>query len=208
MIADYAANAVDMALLNLESRPAPAGAAHVELFLAAVSGRGVSLTQPGNAPRIWVLVSDKAGDNAQVDAVVDPSGAAYPVSKLFISVNQRVTGRNYELARDHAVEIHTAEHTARSQLHVRGDRIAMIFQDPMMTLNPVLRVDTQMIEAIHAHADVSRAAPHDVRRLDSSRPVYRPRLATEHPRLTQAHGADHAPVTAGHHPRRVQEPAR
>ncbi len=41
---------------------------------------------------------------------------------------------------------------------VRGDRIAMIFQDPMMTLNPVLRVDTQMIEAIRAHADVSRAA--------------------------------------------------
>jgi len=41
---------------------------------------------------------------------------------------------------------------------IRGDRIAMIFQDPMMTLNPVLRVDTQMIEAIQAHADVSRAA--------------------------------------------------
>ena len=53
------------------ARPAPAGAAHVGLFLAAVSGRGVSLTQPGNAPRIWVLVSDKAGDNAQVDAVVE-----------------------------------------------------------------------------------------------------------------------------------------
>jgi peptide/nickel transport system ATP-binding protein len=41
---------------------------------------------------------------------------------------------------------------------VRGNRIAMIFQDPMMTLNPVLRVDTQMIEAIQAHASVSRAA--------------------------------------------------
>ncbi len=34
---------------------------------------------------------------------------------------------------------------------LRGNRIAMIFQDPMMTLNPVLRVDTQMIEAIQAH---------------------------------------------------------
>ena len=41
---------------------------------------------------------------------------------------------------------------------LRGSRIAMIFQDPMMTLNPVLRIDTQMVEAIRAHADVSRDA--------------------------------------------------
>ncbi len=34
---------------------------------------------------------------------------------------------------------------------VRGAKIAMIFQDPMMTLNPVLRIDTQMIEALQAH---------------------------------------------------------
>jgi peptide/nickel transport system ATP-binding protein len=40
----------------------------------------------------------------------------------------------------------------------RGRKIAMIFQDPMMTLNPVLRVDTQMIEAIQAHVDIPRAA--------------------------------------------------
>ncbi len=37
---------------------------------------------------------------------------------------------------------------------LRGNRIAMIFQDPMMTLNPVLRIDTQMTEAIRAHRDV------------------------------------------------------
>ena len=34
---------------------------------------------------------------------------------------------------------------------LRGNRIAMIFQDPMMTLNPVLRIDTQMIETVRAH---------------------------------------------------------
>ncbi len=34
---------------------------------------------------------------------------------------------------------------------LRGSRLAMIFQDPMMTLNPVLRIDTQMIEAVKAH---------------------------------------------------------
>ena len=40
---------------------------------------------------------------------------------------------------------------------LRGNRIAMIFQDPMMTLNPVLRIDTQMIEAVRAHRSVSAA---------------------------------------------------
>ena len=41
---------------------------------------------------------------------------------------------------------------------VRGNRVAMIFQDPMMTLNPVLRIDTQMVEAVRAHHDVSHEA--------------------------------------------------
>jgi len=40
---------------------------------------------------------------------------------------------------------------------LRGHRIAMVFQDPMMTLNPVLRIDTQMVEAVLAHHAVSRA---------------------------------------------------
>jgi peptide/nickel transport system ATP-binding protein len=40
---------------------------------------------------------------------------------------------------------------------LRGNRIAMIFQDPMMTLNPVLRIDTQMIETVQAHEKVSEA---------------------------------------------------
>ena len=40
---------------------------------------------------------------------------------------------------------------------LRGNRIAMIFQDPMMTLNPVLRIETQMVEAVRAHVDVSEA---------------------------------------------------
>ncbi|MEP7063406.1 MAG: ABC transporter ATP-binding protein [Betaproteobacteria bacterium] len=44
--------------------------------------------------------------------------------------------------------------SAEGMRALRGDRLAMIFQDPMMTLNPVLRVDRQMTEAILAHANV------------------------------------------------------
>jgi peptide/nickel transport system ATP-binding protein len=41
---------------------------------------------------------------------------------------------------------------------IRGARIAMVFQDPMMTLNPVLRIDTQMVEAVRAHQNMDADA--------------------------------------------------
>ncbi|WP_396922266.1 ABC transporter ATP-binding protein [Mycolicibacterium sp.] len=40
---------------------------------------------------------------------------------------------------------------------VRGEHIAMIFQDPMTSLNPVYRVGDQIIEMIRAHRDISKA---------------------------------------------------
>jgi peptide/nickel transport system ATP-binding protein len=48
--------------------------------------------------------------------------------------------------------------SAEEMRRIRGNRIAMIFQDPIATLNPVLRIDTQMIEAILAHESTSHAA--------------------------------------------------
>lgn len=39
--------------------------------------------------------------------------------------------------------------------HIQGNRIAMVFQDPMMTLNPVLRISEQMIEALQAHEKIN-----------------------------------------------------
>lgn len=39
---------------------------------------------------------------------------------------------------------------------IRGNRIAMIFQDPMVTLNPVLTIGQQMVETLQAHRRLSR----------------------------------------------------
>jgi peptide/nickel transport system ATP-binding protein len=47
--------------------------------------------------------------------------------------------------------------TEADMRRVRGDRVAMIFQEPMTSLNPVLSIGTQLAEAIRAHQDVSRA---------------------------------------------------
>ncbi|SHO55148.1 ABC transporter ATP-binding protein [Vibrio quintilis] len=38
---------------------------------------------------------------------------------------------------------------------IRGHRIAMIFQDMMMSLNPVLTIGDQMVEAIRSHSKIS-----------------------------------------------------
>ena len=57
-----------------------------------------------------------------------------------------------------AIRFRGEELVGRSEAELRGMRgrdIAMVFQDPMMTLNPVLRIDTQVVEAITAHERVS-----------------------------------------------------
>jgi peptide/nickel transport system ATP-binding protein len=39
---------------------------------------------------------------------------------------------------------------------IRGDDLAMIFQDPMTSLNPVHRIGHQLVEAVQLHRDVSK----------------------------------------------------
>jgi peptide/nickel transport system ATP-binding protein len=78
------------------------------------------------------------------------SMTGYSIMGLIDAPGRIVSGRISLEGRD----IATLDAEGRRRL--RGTKMAMIFQDPMMTLNPVLRIDTQMIEAILAHEKVSR----------------------------------------------------
>ncbi|MSP49536.1 MAG: ABC transporter ATP-binding protein [Alphaproteobacteria bacterium] len=102
---------------------------------------GVDLTiAPG---RVLGLVgesgSGKSVTGLSVLGLIDPPGRIVEGSVRL--EGQELVGLNREAAR-----------------RVRGRKIAMIFQDPMMTLNPVLRVDTQMFMALRAHEPVPKDA--------------------------------------------------
>ena len=81
--------------------------------------------------------SGKSVTGFSILGLVDPPGRIVEGSILFRSEN-------------------LADISEKRWRSLRGSRIAMIFQDPMMTLTPVLRIDTQMIEAILAHERVDR----------------------------------------------------
>ena len=98
---------------------------------------------------------DFALDRGEVMGLVGESGSGKSVTGFsvigLVDAPGRVTGG--------AIRFHGEDLVGASEEHMRslrGGKIAMIFQDPMMTLNPVLRIDTQMIEAIQAHEKLSR----------------------------------------------------
>lgn len=89
-------------------------------------------------------------DPGRVLGLVGESGSGKSVTALsimrLIDSPGRITRGNI-LLNGHDILAVTEE----EMRHIRGSRIAMIFQDPMMTLNPVLRIETQLIEGILAH---------------------------------------------------------
>ena len=59
---------------------------------------------------------------------------------------------------DGVVDIATLRRDGKRMRSLRGPEIAMIFQDPMVSLNPVYTVGWQIVEMIRLHKKVSRSA--------------------------------------------------
>tara|TARA_R110002072_G_scaffold210332_1_gene367966 strand:- start:940 stop:2064 length:1125 start_codon:yes stop_codon:yes gene_type:complete len=96
----------------------------------------------------------------QTLAVVGESGCGKSVTSMSsMQLIPRPPGRfdrgeiNYRLESGKQVNLLTL--TEQQMRSVRGNEIAMIFQEPMTSLNPVYTVGDQIIEAISLHQDVT-----------------------------------------------------
>jgi peptide/nickel transport system ATP-binding protein len=107
--------------------------------------RGVSLTLE-KGERLGIVGESGAGKSMLAFAILNLIAEPGRVSNGSI----RFDGQNL------------LEMSERDIRHIRGNRISMIFQDPMVTLNPVLSIGTQMIETLKAHRNISTR---DARRL-------------------------------------------
>jgi len=140
-----------------ETAPAPTGAGGGPLL--AVAGLRVGfVTEDGRVQAVDGV--DFELEPGEVLAIVGESGSGKSVTAQTIigltrSPNSHIEG---------SVRLRGEELTTQTEAQlqkVRGSQIAMIFQDPMTSLNPVYSVGKQIVEAIRAHrSSVSRSSAH------------------------------------------------
>jgi peptide/nickel transport system ATP-binding protein len=105
--------------------------------LTAINGISFSLTK---GERLGLVGESGAGKSVAGFSIINLLSKPGYISKGKIIFNGRDINRlSEEELRD-----------------IRGNEISMIFQDPMMTLNPVLTIGTQMVETLLAHKQLSR----------------------------------------------------
>jgi len=96
------------------------------------------------APRETVAIVGESGSGKSVTAL--------SIMRLLPMANSRAEGQILLEGKDLLALDETA------MRHIRGDRVSMIFQEPMTSLNPVLTIGFQIGEALVYHRGLDRAA--------------------------------------------------
>ncbi|KZK85523.1 Glutathione import ATP-binding protein GsiA [Pseudovibrio sp. Ad46] len=90
-------------------------------------------------------------------AIVGESGSGKSVTARAI---MGMLAENATLAQGSMIRFEDRDLTTMSELElqkIRGNRISMIFQEPLTSLNPVYRIGDQIIEMIRSHRKISKA---------------------------------------------------
>jgi peptide/nickel transport system ATP-binding protein len=96
----------------------------------------------------------------EILAIVGESGSGKSVSVMtLMGLTRGVNARFEGLAQFRGEDLLTA--SEEEMQRVRGAEIAMIFQDPMTSLDPVYKIGDQIVEQIQAHEKVSKAQARD-----------------------------------------------
>jgi oligopeptide/dipeptide ABC transporter ATP-binding protein len=99
-------------------------------------------------------------DRGEVVAIVGESGSGKSVTAMtLMGLTRGPNSRFGGSARLKGRELVTASEDELRK--IRGQEIAMIFQDPISSLSPVHRIGDQIVEQIRAHEKVSKAAAFD-----------------------------------------------
>lgn len=101
----------------------------------------------------------------QTLGIVGESGSGKSVTSLavmgLVPDPGKVTGGELWFGESGEDPVNLRSLSSKQLEHYRGDRIAMIFQEPMTSLNPVYTVGFQLMEAIQQHQRFSKAAARD-----------------------------------------------
>ncbi|MEO6929276.1 MAG: dipeptide ABC transporter ATP-binding protein, partial [Casimicrobiaceae bacterium] len=143
--------------------------------LLAVDGLSVEFT---SVERRVVAVRDLSFSVARSEtvAVVGESGSGKSVTALSIMrlVEQgggRISAGAIDFTRRDGVTLDLAQASPATMRAIRGNDIAMVFQEPMTSLNPVMTAGEQIAESIrlHQHKDAHAARAEALRMLEQVR---------------------------------------
>ncbi|MBD8892468.1 ABC transporter ATP-binding protein [Roseibium litorale] len=128
-------------------------------ILLDVDGLDITFGQ-GATPFAAVRGLDLRIGRGETVAIVGESGSGKSVSALSIMRlvefgGGRIAGGSLRFQRRDGTKIALEALSEEEARDIRGNEIAMIFQEPMTSLNPVLLIGEQIIEAIVTHQDKS-----------------------------------------------------